>query len=142
MTTLHLGVYDVPYAESPDGSTTGEVAQILEDKYHVIETFFDLHQEEIDEIMAESYAGALETALMGGPRMDPQAAGMSEIQVLFKKYLESEEIAQTATPGVPTRAALRGRSSRFKKPGAARGRRPSFIDTGLYESSFVAWMSK
>jgi hypothetical protein len=37
-------------------------------------------------------------------------------------------------------AALHGVSHRFKHPYARRARRPSFIDTGLYQNSFAAWV--
>lgn len=162
--TLHLGVIDLPYVDPQDtprrlprarkgkqrprgktasggsGSqtTTGFVAEVLEKKYHVIETYYDLHELEIADSLAESVAGALENLVMGGPPIDPTAEAASGIEKGFKTYLESGEIEGTATPGVPTRAALHGVSHRFKGKNSG-VRRPSFIDTGLYESSFKAW---
>lgn len=159
--TLHLGVLDIPYTDADEGPrplpkarkgkqrprgkassgarTTGDVAEILEAKYHVMETFYDLHEEEIVGDLLDSMEGALESLLMGGPAHgDPLAAATTQIEARFKVYLDSEEIAETATPGVPTKAALRGVNHRLK---VKRGeRRPSFIDTGQYEASMKAWV--
>ena len=47
-------------------------------------------------------------------------------------------MAGLSVDGVPTQAALEGKNSRLK---VERGeRRPSFIDGGLFKSSFVAWI--
>lgn len=157
MTTLHLGVIDVPYgdeAAAPTkkgqprkrrgqlGVSTGDVATFLEDKYHVMEHFFELHGEEIAADLSESVAGALETALMGGPALDSSglAAAMTKIEERFKRMLSEKELERLGYPGVPTKAALHGVSHRFKHPYAKRGPRPSFVDTGLYQSSFKAWV--
>ena len=156
--TLHLGVIDLPYtnettpkrlpksrpgkqrprAKKDPVETTGDVAKVLEAKYHVIETFYDLHEEEIAQDFADEMTGALESLIMGAPvPADPLAGATSKLEQRFREYLDREEIAETATPGVPTKAALRGVNHRLK---TNRGpRRPSFIDTGLYQSSFKAW---
>lgn len=163
---LHLGVIEVPYtngapgpkrirkgrsrrkrAPKPNGGssgaqTTGDVAEILEAKYHVMETFYDHHEEEIADLFAEGVAGAIEDLVGGAPahQVDPFAQAAADTEAAFKKYLETEEIADYGVPGVPTKAALQGKSKRFKK---GRGpRRPSFIDTGIYENSAKVWMEK
>jgi hypothetical protein len=41
MPTLHLGVNDLPYSRG--GKTTGEVADILEARYAIMQTFVDMH---------------------------------------------------------------------------------------------------
>jgi hypothetical protein len=156
---VFLGVIDLPYVEAPEPPrkvaqarkgkqrprgkktppeagtrTTGDVAEILEGKYHVMETFYDLHEEEIAEDFAESTAGALEDLLLGAPPRDPLAGAASKVEDRFHRFLELKEMDETSTPGVPTRASLRGVNHRLKiRRGAPR---PSFIDTGLYDSSF------
>ena len=135
---LHLGVIEQPYAE--ETVTTGDVAEILEDKYEVMGGFFYLHRDDINESLCNGLAGAVE-ALMSGVKIDPFGESMSKIQSDFKKYLEREEIVYTHSPGtVPTKAALLGQSKRKKHKYAKGERRPSFIDTGIYESSFIAWI--
>lgn len=162
MTTLHLGVIELPYTEpnpkpkrmakarpgkqkprkqrkaAPENQTTYDVAVILEGKYHVMETYFDLHEQEIGDAFAESMAGALESLVMGAPpARNPLASAEAAVEAGFKHFLETKEMDDTSTPGVPTKASLRGVNHRLKRK---RGpSRPSFIDTGLYESSFKAW---
>jgi hypothetical protein len=161
MTVLHLGVIDQPYrhvgpgyrgrgrkrrpVKSVGSKTTFEVAEILERKYHVMELFFEAHADAILEHVVEAMQGATETALMTGtppsPSLDPTSTGMEHIRVMFNEFLDKEEMAHLGVPGVPTLAAIHGVSHRFAHPYAkGRGRRPSFIDTGLYETSFRAWV--
>jgi hypothetical protein len=142
---LHLGVLDIAYNEPPSkgkaGSsgvqTTGDVATWLENKYGVMAFFVEKHQEDIADAMADAVAGAFETLQMGGPpSSDLYGSGTNAIEALFKNFLTMREM--DGQPGVPTLAALKGRSKRF-----AGGRgpvRPSFIDTGLYQDSFKAWV--
>lgn len=167
--TLHLGVIDVPYVENePDRKrkarlaknakrvlpeklrhadsqykTTGDVATILEDKYGVMEAFFDNKEVGIVGMLEESLAGALENIVAGGPPgFDPFAGGLSKIEESFKDFLSSREAETIGIEGVPTEAAKRGVNHRLKHPYAkANPRRPSFIDTGLYQSSMKAWIS-
>jgi hypothetical protein len=134
---LNLGVAVEPYGD--DGVTTGDVAEWLESKYSVMDNFAWLHGDDIAESLANSAAGALETLLMGGVVKNPLARAESEIQARFGEYLEKEEIKFTGQKGVPTQAAIDGVRTRLKKKTRA-GRRPSFIDTGLYKSSFKAWV--
>ena len=142
MTTLHLGVVELPYSNKTSGvSTTGDVAEILEGKYHVFEHFFQLHQDEIIGHLKESIEGAFESVAMGArPVADPHAAGTEEIARLFNVFLDQREMDSLGYPGIPTKAAQRGVSHRYKKPYARRPARPSFIDTGLYESAMRAWV--
>lgn len=141
--TRHGGKWSAPRsAETSSGvnKTTGEVAQILEDKYHIMEIFFNLHSAFIGDEIAESYAEAVESLLMGGPgTINPSAAAMSSINDDFNKFLALREMDGLGYPGVPTQAALRGVSHRFAHPYARRPSRPSFVDTGLYRGSFRAW---
>lgn len=119
--------------------TTGDVASWLEDKYHVMEAYFAVNAQKIGDELAASAAGALENQMMGAPTTaNPYAEGMDFINQGFRDFLDSGEIERMALPGVPTDAATRGVNHRLKiKKGAAR---PSFIDTGLYQTSFRAWV--
>ena len=167
MTTLHLGVVDIPYVDGPapikklvsrtrsrrhdaalhgsgagsGGVTTGDVAGWLENRYHIMELFFETHHQEITALLAEAMAGQLENLLAGGSSVEinPLAGGTEEIENLFRKFLSDREVETLGIPGVPTQAALKGVSARFKSGYNPKGRRPSFIDTGLYEASFRAW---
>ena len=142
MTKLHLGVVEQPYSEIPGlehvAVTTGDVAEWLESKYHVYEIFFEEHVKDIANAMTESMAGSLETFMQTGVApLDPLLQAESVIETIFKAFLTNKEMEALGYPGVPTRAALEGISKRFKNH---RGpRRPSFIDTGLYQASFKAW---
>lgn len=154
MTTLHLGVLDIPYNEAPEAGaekvvsgtqTTGDVAGWLENRYDIMQTFFDNHAQQIADDLTNSLAGALETILMGGPRSpNPFASGTEKVETAFRKFLDDEEmnghtrLYDGKTYPVPTGAATRGVNHRLKiKRGPPRA---SFIDTGLYQSSFRAWI--
>jgi hypothetical protein len=142
--TLHLGFVDVPYADVIPGSvsTTGDVAEILEAEYHIVENFYELKQGQISDEVELSLTGALESMLQGAPpTIDAFGEANGAIQQMFKVFLTSKEMEAMAYPGVPTQAALDGVNHRLLHPYAkANPRRPSFIDTGLYENSFISWV--
>ncbi len=161
---LNLGVTDLPYAdpeparkvpkkpgkrprkpaERQGSLSTGDVAEILEAHYHVMEHFVELHGEEIAHQIENSMQGALENLLSGAPvpaGHDIFGTAMSEIEDVFKNMLSNEELEKIGYPGLPTQAAIKGVSHRFKRPYAKRAKRPSLIDTGLYQSSFKAWVT-
>lgn len=145
---LHLGVIEMPYADVTDShATTGDVAEILEAKYHIMQLFFDRHEQEIANALAESMSGAIENLLLGAPASNnPFGSAENTIRSLFVTFLDNEELA--GIKGVPTKAALDGVNSRLKNPKGGHvkprkkigKRRPSFIDTGLYRTAFMAWM--
>ena len=151
MIRINFGVTDLPYSHGDLGksstgrkraSTTGDVAEILESKYGIMEFFWDNHKGEIVEALSEGLRGSLETLLMGGPAQG-SFTGSSEVERLFQHMIDSKEMDFKA-PGVPTKASLGGVSNRFKKrrqlsKQQQRTSRPSFYDTGLYESSFRCW---
>lgn len=166
---LHLGVIDLPYVQRPSPSnrkgkkkvsagtqTTGDVAGWLEEKYDVMQHYVDMHQDDIVAAIENGLAGSLETVLIGGsPATDLYASAASRIEEGFRKFIESKEM-DGLVMGVPTLASLQGVSHRFKNPRFKRVKsnnpllppnrmvprdvRPSFIDTGLYLSSFKAWV--
>ena len=152
--TLHLGVTEIPYANNPQLSakqrkkskastqTTGDVAEILEAEYHIMQIFFNLHDKGIAKDLESSLEGALENLLTGAPLGgNAFAEAESEIEQRFKNFLTNREMETLGYPGVPTQAALAGINHRLKHPyKKSNPRRPSFVDTGLYESSFKAWV--
>ncbi|ELM7725916.1 hypothetical protein Q2P40_004332 [Escherichia coli] len=136
MITFHLGVIDVPYED--ENTTTGDVAEYLEEKYQIMQTFFDRYSKDIADLMANDMAASLENMMAGAPpAKDPLAESMSRIHDLFVAFLDNTEM--NGLPGVPTRRALDSISRRFKnKKGPPR---PSFIDTGTYQAAMRAWVS-
>lgn len=137
MTTLHLGVLDMPYARA-GSKTTFDVAQILETRYGLMQAFLDMHAPVIAYEVENSLRGAIETVMMGG-RGQPFASATEQIEVLFREALSMQSY-DFRVPGVPTQAALAGVRHRFKRAYVRRDPRPSFIDTGLYQRSFRAWV--
>jgi len=132
---LHLGVIDVP---EPEGNTTYGVAIILEEKYGLFSKFAESHIKDISAHLSDSVAGALETILQGGKVKNPFASAESEIDKDFRHFLDIEEMAKLSVEGVPTKAALMGKSIRFKRKVGPR--RPSFIDSGVLQASFKSWV--
>lgn len=158
---LHLGVIDMPYTSYDGGKkaanpkrrgkkpikpsrakprtvTTAQVAGWLEDRYHVMEVFYESDGGVVD-LLRESMEDAMENLLMGAPvGASPFLEATTEIQSRFKQFISNRTMEMLGIPGVPTQAAIMGVNSRLKK---RRGpRRPSFRDTGLYQSSFMAWV--
>lgn len=136
MITFHLGVIDIPYED--ENTTTGDVAEYLEEKYQIMQTFFDRYGNDIADLMSNDLAASLENMMAGAPPSnDPLAESMSRIHDLFVAFLDNQEM--DGMPGVPTRRALLGISKRFKEK---RGEpRASFIDTGTYQAAMRAWVS-
>lgn len=136
---LNLGVIDVPYAEKTS-KTTGDVAEILEAKYGLMDGFMFLHGPEVADLITDSVAGSIESLEAGAPvTLDPFAGAMFKIEALFRKCLDDEETQYINSPlPVPTQAALDGKSARLKRRHGPR--RPSFIDSGAFQATFKAWM--
>ena len=148
MPTLHIGVIDIPYAD--EAITTGEVAKILEARYGVMSAFYQSHKADIQTAIAKSLQGQVVGILNGKPlNSDPYVRACADIDSMFKQFLSLSEIEKMGIEGVPTKAALDGKTSRFKagkNKGNRRGkvksgsRRPSFIDTGTYQASEKSWV--
>jgi hypothetical protein len=163
--TLHLGVIDIPYsdyqssqkvakakkgkankpikASSGATKTTGDVAEILEEKYGILDSFAFARLPDIAKALEESIAGELESMLMGAPTSgNPFKSAESAIATMMKQFVSSQAIEHMGIEGVPTQAALNGVSHRLKHPYAkGNSRRPSFMDTHLMVNSYVAWFS-
>jgi hypothetical protein len=167
VTTLHLGVLDVPYRKTvpaaqrrvsvktsrggksvrrsiaPSGSeTTGDIADILEARYHVMEVFAEETGLDLIAGMIEtSMENALKDIANGAPAsISPTHGAEQKIETAFRQFID-QELMNGVVPGVPTQAAQRGVNHRFLHP-YAKGNpaRPSFRDTGLYQASFRAWV--
>ncbi|HEM8064382.1 TPA: hypothetical protein U2L90_001627 [Enterobacter hormaechei] len=132
-----LGVVDMPYDYGDTSATTHEVAEDLQDRYQLFTHFFETHKKEICAEVGEALAWSLINHIQhGAPLTQGELLGQTMQQ--FNIFLEQEEMAGLSVDGVPTLAALEGKNSRLK---IERGeRRPSFIDGGLFKSSFVAWI--
>lgn len=173
MITLHLGVIDQPYTSYDGGKkaanpkrrgkaapppakakrtvTTAQVAGWLEARYHVMEIFYEVDGG-VQAALRESVQDAMENVMMGAPvGANPFLEATSDIQRRFKQFISNRTMETLGYPGVPTKAALEGISSRFKAHRSGQGlvrrkgsvaglRRPSFRDTGLYQASFMAWV--
>ena len=137
MPVIHLGVSDVPY--SAGDKTTGDVAEILEEKYHIMQVFYEQHKEDVAADLEQSLSGAMENMLAGAPPPNkPFGSAEAAIEDRFRRFLSEAEMDRLGYPGVPTGAALMGVNHRMKiNKGSPR---PSFVDTGLYESSMVCWI--
>lgn len=145
---LHLGVVDIPYVGAPTGGrrkragstiTTGDVAEILEDRYHVMEHYVQAHMPDIAKSLEKSLAGAIESTLMGAPAgRNIYGTAEGEIDEGFRRFIENKEMDGMGYPGIPTQASLDGVNKRMKiKRGPVR---PSFRDSGLYMGSFKSWV--
>lgn len=162
---LHLGVVDIAYQREVSrrpirkgarkGSrwrksdligggvtTTGDVAEILEARYHVIEIYFQTHEEKILGDIEDSVVGMIENLQAGAPaRNYPYDAAAAKIEEGFHDFISNREMDSLGYPGVPTKAALAGVNHRLAHPYAkGNPERPSFRDTGLYEANFAAWV--
>ena len=137
---LHLGVVDVPYEEGE--KSTGDVAEILEQEYHVMELFTEeVGSEAISNAFAQSAQRACEDLFSGAPAtsLNLTYEATEEIASAFRVFLDQREL-DGVVPGVPTQAALKGVNHRLAHPYAkSNPERPSFIDTGSYGASFRAW---
>lgn len=155
MPKLMLGVVDVAYSSKDGAATTGDVAQYIENEYHVMRTFAELREDQIGDLLADAMAGEIESLAQGKPPVifgsgsevetmlgDRTISGQSvngEIEAAFRDYLDAREWKQTS--GVAVAAADAGVSSRRKKPTASENPgRPEFVDTGLYQAAFRAWI--
>lgn len=138
-----MGVLDVAYTSEAEGkkkaTTTGDVATILEERYHVMGTFFELRKGQIAENVADAMGRALQDLFGGHRRQNVAYEADQQIEAQFRHFLDANEMQKIAIglTGVPlSAAAARGLSHRKKHPYAKRKGRPAFVDTGLYKISF------
>jgi hypothetical protein len=162
-------VFGVTVANYPRGNkTTGDVAQLLEDKYHVMGTFAQLYEGNICAMLESSVARALETQLRGVPLATAPFEGACEkIDNLFRQAIDVKAY-DGLIEGVPTEASIQGVRShlknnpnntefkwvidkktgkrklrrRNKKKRLERMNRASFFDTGQYTRNFKSWVEE
>lgn len=132
-----LGVIDIPYDYGNKSATTFEVAEILEDKYKLFTNFYKVHGDEIRKEVADALILSIQNHIQFGAPLTSEEQLGDTIHA-FNLFLEREEMAGLSVDGVPTLAALEGKNSRLKQQHGER--RPSFIDGGLFKSSFTAWI--
>ena len=154
---LHLGVVDVPHIQP--GVTTYDVGMELEKDYGLFSAFYDFYENSIDQALAKDVSIALEKLMSG---KDPKLTFLdstSAIDTMFHNFLDSGAIENMGKPGVPTKAALEGKRTRFKEKGSSakawvKGRRspvtsvttgvrrPSFVDSGILNASIKSWFEE
>ncbi|MDI2113067.1 hypothetical protein [Commensalibacter nepenthis] len=146
---INLGVIDYPYSNN-GGQSTGSVAKILEDKYEILTNFAARHEDDIAQALTDAMTNAVRNQIQTG-KLNRSAfnTAFSQISSDMKQFLSSQEVEKIGIKGVPTQAALKGVSHRFKRKRkrivhgkrTLGARRPSFIDTGQMESSYIVWGS-
>jgi hypothetical protein len=137
---LNIGVEDVPEVESD--ITTGDLAEILESQYGLFSNFVAFGLLDIADILADSMEKEINNIILGKPPGEMVlGSAMAEIEDRFKKdYLSEGGVEKIGIPGIPTEAAIKGTSRRFKGRKNKAGRRASFIDTGTLSASMKAWI--
>ena len=153
---LHLGVIEVPEIEG----TTYTMGQDLEKRYGLFSMFYNANQQEIADLIAKDAVIGLEMAEKGMPISVKSVFAVSGETITDKmhNFLTSQEVERVAgkygEEGIPTKAALEGintRTANGKAPKRVRKgqkfkkvvtgvRRPSFIDTGIFERSLKGWI--
>jgi len=132
-----LSIYQQGYGI---GKTTGMVADELEGKYKVVETFYNMEESNMIKDLENVYGNALELGMLGGswdPFWDPSLV----YEPRFRRAISTRRF-DGVIPGVPTRAAKSGVSHLRADPFKPSAERPSFMNTGLYMRSFKAWTEK
>ena len=112
------------------GKSTGDVATQIENQFKLMETFYDLDGESviipiIENIVFDDINTKLEGKSADAKLKDEDA---QKVEKQFMQNLSSRRY-DGVIKGVPTRPSLKTN-------------RPSFINTGLYSSSFRFWMEE
>lgn len=149
---LYLGVADVAYSDAQGYATTGEVATFLEKNYHVMETFYEDNKDKIAQWLSDAVAGEIENMALGKPMHSAElttnlgrqkirgASFNGHIEARFREFLSQREWKKLS--GQRVEAAEAGVSHRKKRAYVKRAARPEFVDTGLYQASFRAWVGE
>jgi hypothetical protein len=157
---IHLGFLNTPYTAKAIASpmagvrsvlakkqsrgvtstmTAVDVANILENKYGILDLFSKYYIDEIMQPITSSFNDTMLEVLTGEykstkePILQKMRPKAREIENLFREFLNNEEM-NGRVGGVPTQAALTGKGRRTRRPG------PSFVDTGIYKASFRVWL--
>jgi hypothetical protein len=131
---LHLGVEDIAYADGPQ--KTSDVAEILEEKFHVMQIYADQNEDRIAQFIEDGVAGALESVLAGAPiNFDVFGSAIANIEDRFIEYIDGEEHGiKTKSKESPKAGARKKRQ--YKKV----TNKTTFVDSGLYRNNFKAWV--
>lgn len=126
------------------GKTTGQIAAELERRYNIVDTFYAIEEDYIIDLIEEQALMDIDAVMT---MEEPSRKGMSfsETDKIERKFRDNlaKRRYDGIIQGVPTLASLRGVSHLKKRPYAkSNASRPSFVDTGLYASSFRAWMEE
>lgn len=137
---LNLGVIDEAYSAGNGVQTTGKVARILEDNYHVMEKFYELHGEAVSKAVSDAVGGAIESMLRGGEQVVGPALDVSRIKAQFMSYLDSGEWEKAS--GQRIKAAHNRHTVHHNDGSTEQSRRSdkAFVRTGQYENAFIAWI--
>jgi hypothetical protein len=120
--------------------TAEDVGAILENKYGIVGTFLDIYQEDIADIVTETFENFVVDALSevrkptSARMVKFMASKTKAVEKLFRGFLDQEEM-NGMVDGVPTKVS-RGRN---RKRGKSTRARPSFEKTGIYRASFRCW---
>jgi hypothetical protein len=126
------------------GKTTGQVSKELEERYKIVEEFWKFEEDSFVEILEEAFAEDLED-VMQMKKLTKQTRGISvketdQIEQRFRQNLSARRYDGIIS-GVPTLAAQRGVSHMRAQPYSRKNPpRASFVDTGMYQRSFRAWV--
>jgi hypothetical protein len=127
-------------ADYGKGKTTGDVATELENKYGIMEAFYNMEEDFIVDGFEDKMAKGLASGMSGGSFDYDWDA--SQLETKFRHAITARKF-DGVLKNVPTRAAQKGVSHLRVDPyrqGAAP--RPSFMNTSLYMRSFKAWTEK
>ena len=136
---LHLGIIDLPYSDRPESETTVKVAELLEEKYGVMQKFYDIHGGDIAADIADGIAGALENIIAGKKNANLFAGAMSKTEKRFRGYIDNQEHGihlKKMEPGQAKAGARKKRQYKRVKETTA------FVDSGLYRKMFRSWIEE
>lgn len=141
MTTLHLGVVDVGYTDDQGATTTGDVAQYLEDRYHIMRSFVELNEHFIARQLVDQVAGAIESIAQGNrlPQLNWKPS-MAKVEERFRDFIAAGELqamlpASQQVSEDTLKTSSRTKTQKIQKP------RQAFVDTGLFVASFRCWVT-
>jgi hypothetical protein len=125
------------------GKTTGQVAKDLEERYKIVEEFWKFEEDNFVELLEETFAEDLEEVMQKKLTKRTRGISVKETDLIEQKFRQnlSSRRYDGVISGVPTLAAQRGVSHMRAQPYSRKNPpRASFIDTGMYQRSFRAWV--
>jgi hypothetical protein len=139
---LNLGMIEAekPYADG--GKTVGDVAQILEDKFDVMQIFADQNEEMIARSLEAVFAGAVESAIAGKYEElnvlgEKNYTMYGNIIERFHEFIDRQEHGILLKKQTEKTAKA---GARFKRQYRKVSNSLAFYETGAYEGHFGAWV--